>query len=74
VSSISGCLAFFKDEINYPYCKTKFCTLFVEDGDTKDPPKVISSIAGGLTRCPNSKIIIRDDDLTSTSFVTLQLD
>ncbi len=71
---MSGWLDFFEDEINCPQCKTKFCTLFVEDGDTKDPPKVISSIAGGLTRCPKCNIIIRDDDLTSTSFVTLQLD
>lgn len=71
---MSGWLEFFEDEINCPQCKTKFFTLFVEDGDTKDPPKVISSISGGLTRCPHCKIIIRDDDLTSTSFVTLQLD
>jgi len=71
---MSGWLEFFEDEILCLQCKTKFFTLFVEDGDTKDPPKVISSIAGGLTRCPNCKIIIRDDDLTNTSFVTLQLD
>lgn len=74
MSSISGWLEFFEDEISCPQCKTKFFTLFVEDGDTKDPPKVISSLAGGLTRCLQFNIIIRDDGLTSTSFVTLQLD
>ncbi len=71
---MSGWLEFFEDEINCPRCKTKFCTLFVEDGDTKDPPKVISSIAGGLTRCPNCNVIIRDDDLTSASLVTILID
>lgn len=71
---MSGWLNFFEDEITCPHCRAKFITLFVEDGDTKDPPKVISSISGGLARCQNCKLIIRGDDLTNTSFVTLQID
>ena len=71
---MSGWLNFFEDELQCPQCKTKFFTLFVENGDTKVPPKVISSIAGGITRCPNCNVIIRDDDLTNSSFVTLLID
>lgn len=71
---MSGWLEFFEYEISCPRCKAKFCTLFVEDGDTKVPPKVVSSISSGQTRCPNCNIIIRDDDLTNASIVTLQID
>ncbi|MEO8231485.1 MAG: hypothetical protein ABI638_04340 [Ignavibacteriota bacterium] len=71
---MSGWLEWIEDEIRCPQCNNKFVTLFVEDGDTKDPPKVITSIAGGLTRCPKCKTIIRDDDLNTSSFVTLQID
>jgi hypothetical protein len=64
---MSGWLEFYEYEIQCHQCKTKFFTLFIEDGDTKDPPKVISSIAGGITRCPYCKIIIRDDDLLESA-------
>lgn len=71
---MSGWLEFFEDEITCPHCKKDFHTLFVEDGEIKDPPKVISFIASGISRCPNCKIIIRDDDLLVPSVTTNQLD
>ena len=67
---MSGWLEFVEDKIICPHCTKDFHTLFVEDGDTKDPPKIISSIAGGHTRCPFCKIIIRDNDLIQNSTAT----
>jgi DNA-directed RNA polymerase subunit RPC12/RpoP len=71
---MSGWIDYFENEITCPHCKHKFLALFIEDCNCKDPPLVITSLASGQTKCPNCNIIIRDNDLTDTSFVILHID
>ena len=67
---MSGWLEFFEDEISCTECQSKFFTVFVEDGNCKDPPQVITSLAGGSTVCPVCNNTIRDSDITDTSLPT----
>lgn len=71
---MSGWNDFFEDEISCPHCNHKLIALFIEDGNCKDPPLIIISLAGGQAQCPNCNIIIRDGDISDTSVTTNQID
>ncbi len=62
---MSGWLEFYESEISCPKCKKIFNIQFVEEGDIKEEPQVIISIAGGSVICPNCKFLIRDENLNN---------
>lgn len=64
---MSGWLDFFEQTVICPECRESFEALFCEDGDTKNPPEVKTSLASGKTSCPNCGKVIEDGDLIITS-------
>ncbi len=71
---MSGWLNFFENVIQCPHCRSKFLALFLEDGNCRVPPQVITLLASGSTICPVCNITIRDCDITDIALGSIHID
>jgi len=63
---MSGYLEFYDLTVICPICSKTFEALFCEDGDTRDPPQVITFLASSKTICPHCSTELTEDQIQLT--------